>query len=77
MIRSRYFDESVSRETFDNILKYHGKLLSENTKMALISKSSEEIAFQRHYEDSAQVIEYIEKQIVHYLMLEVEQVYLA
>ena len=61
MIRSNYFDKSVSRETLSKISKYNEFLLENNKKMALISKNTEKIAVERHYEDSAQIIRYLDK----------------
>ena len=61
MIRSNYFENSVSRETLVKISKYHSFLLENNRKMSLISKNSEEIAIDRHYVDSAQLIKYLDK----------------
>ena len=61
MIRSNYFENSVSRETLVKISKYHSFLIENNRKMSLISKNSEEIAIDRHYVDSAQLIKYLDK----------------
>ena len=61
MIRSSYFEKSVSRETLLKLTKYHEFLLEYNQKMSLISKKSEEIAVKRHYEDCAQLIKYLDK----------------
>ena len=61
MIRSSYFENSVSRETLLKLTKYHEFLLEYNKKMSLISKKSEEIAVKRHYEDCAQLIKYLDK----------------
>ena len=61
MIRSKYFEDSVSRETLEKINTYHEHLLRENSKMSLISKSSEHIAVDRHYVDCAQLVKYLEK----------------
>ena len=36
MIRSNYFEKSVSRETLVKISKYHGFLIENNRKMSLI-----------------------------------------
>ena len=60
MIRSIYFENSVSRETFQKINKYHEFLIENNQKLSLISKKSEEIAVKRHYEDCAQIIKYLD-----------------
>jgi len=61
MIRSNNFEKSVSRETLYKISKYNDFLLENNKKMALISKNTEKIAVERHYEDSAQIIRYLDK----------------
>ena len=61
MIRSSYFEKSVSRETLLKLTKYHEFLIENNQKMSLISKKSEEIAVKRHYEDCAQLIKYLDK----------------
>ena len=61
MIRSDYFENSVSRETIDKISKYHEILIKSNKNMSLISKSTENEAISRHYVDSAQIIKYIDK----------------
>ena len=61
MIRSSYFENSVSRETLLKLTKYHEFLIENNQKMSLISKKSEEIAVKRHYEDCAQLIKYLDK----------------
>ncbi|EMH80723.1 16S rRNA methyltransferase [alpha proteobacterium HIMB114] len=61
MIRSNYFDKSVSRETLGKISKYHEFLLENNQKLSLISKSTEKEAIERHYADCAQIIKYFDK----------------
>ena len=61
MIRSSYFEKSVSRETLLNLTKYHEFLIENNKKISLISKNTEKIAVKRHYEDCAQLIKYIDK----------------
>ena len=61
MIRSNYFDKSVSRETLGKISKYHEFLLKSNQKLSLISKSTEKEAIERHYVDYAQIIKYFDK----------------
>lgn len=62
MIRSKYLDSFVSRETSRKLDQYHQFLMNNNQKMSLISKSTEREAYIRHYEDSAQIIEYISNQ---------------
>ena len=61
MIRSNYFENSVSRETLVKISKYHEFLLKSNQKLSLISKSTEKEAIERHYVDCAQIIKYFDK----------------
>ena len=61
MIRSSYFEKSVSRETLLKLNKYHEFLIENNNKISLISKNTEKIAVKRHYEDCAQLIKYIDK----------------
>ena len=61
MIRSSYFEKSVSRETLLKLNKFHELLIENNKKMSLISKKTEEIAVERHYEDCAQLIKYLKK----------------
>ena len=61
MIRNKYLESIVSRETYKNLLKYREFLLDYNRKINLISKSSEEIVMNRHFEDSAQLMKFIDK----------------
>jgi len=61
MIRNKYLESIVSRETYKNLLKYREFLLEYNRKINLISKSSEEIVMNRHFEDSAQLMKFIDK----------------
>ena len=61
MIRNKYLESIVSRETYKNLLKYREFLLDYNRKINLISKSSEEIVMKRHFEDSAQLMKFIDK----------------
>ena len=61
MIRSKYLENIVSRETMEKIAKYHDILLENNAKMSIISKNSEKIAVERHYEDSAQLYLYLDR----------------
>ena len=62
MIRSKYLDSFVSRETSRKLDQYHQYLMNNNQRMSLISKSTEQEAYIRHYEDSAQIIAHINKQ---------------
>jgi len=61
MIRSKYLENIVSRETMEKIAKYHDILLENNAKMSIISKNTEKIAVERHYEDSAQLYLYLDR----------------
>ena len=61
MIRNSYIETIVSRETFKNIIKYSEFLIDYNKKLNLISKSTEKIIMNRHFDDSAQLIKFIDK----------------
>jgi 16S rRNA (guanine527-N7)-methyltransferase len=60
MIRTRYLDSIVSRETLKKIKKYCEFLIKYNKNINLISKSTEPIIMSRHIEDSAQLLKYID-----------------
>ena len=51
----------VSRETIESLNIYEALLLENNKKLNLISKSTENIIKTRHILDSAQVIDFIDK----------------
>ena len=51
----------VSRETISSLNIYEGMLLENNRKFNLISKSTENILKTRHILDSAQAIDFINK----------------
>ena len=51
----------VSRETIDSLNVYENLLIDNNRKLNLISKSTENILKTRHILDSAQVIDFINK----------------
>jgi len=51
----------VSRETIDSLNIYENLLIENNRKLSLISKSTENILKTRHILDSAQVIDFIDK----------------
>ena len=51
----------VSRETIDSLNVYENLLIENNRKLNLISKSTENILKTRHILDSAQVIDFINK----------------
>ena len=61
MIRNPYLNSIVSRETLKKINNYCDFLIKYNQKLNLISKSSEINIMNRHIEDSAQLIKYIDK----------------
>ena len=61
MIRNSYIETIVSRETFKNIIKYSEFLIDYNKKLNLISKSTEKLIMNRHFDDSAQLIKFINK----------------
>ena len=52
---------SVSRETFPDLEEFRFLLLKKNKEINLISQSSEEISRERHIIDSAQIIDFIDK----------------
>ena len=53
----------VSRETISSLNIYEALLLENNAKFNLISKSNENIIKKRHILDSAQVIDFVDKNI--------------
>ena len=61
MIKTKYLDSIVSRETYIKLNKYSDFLIEYNKKINLISKSSEELIMSRHIEDSAQIMRFIDK----------------
>ncbi|MDC2974033.1 class I SAM-dependent methyltransferase [Candidatus Pelagibacter sp.] len=52
---------NVSRGTSEELLSYSKEIILKNKSINLISKSSEKIINTRHIEDSAQIIEFIDK----------------
>ena len=52
---------NVSRETLKELEDYSKAIISRNKRINLISKSTENIIKQRHIEDSAQIIDFIDK----------------
>ena len=56
--------QNVSRETLEELNKYTLLILERNKKINLISTSTEKSINKRHIEDSAQVIEFIDKKDV-------------
>ncbi len=61
MIKTKYLDSIVSRETYNKLNKYCDFLIEYNKKINLISRSSEELIMSRHIEDSAQIMRFIDK----------------
>ena len=59
--KSKYGFHGVSRETFDDLNKYILSILEKNKEINLIGSSTEKSINTRHIEDSAQIIEFIEK----------------
>ena len=53
--------KNVSRETLEDLNQYSLSILERNKKINLISSSTEKTINKRHIEDSAQVIEFIDK----------------
>ena len=52
---------NVSRETLSELEAYSNAIISRNKSINLISKSTEKIINNRHIEDSAQTIDFIDK----------------
>ena len=52
---------NVSRETLEELEDYSKAIISRNKRINLISKSTENSIKQRHIEDSAQIIDFIDK----------------
>ncbi len=52
---------NVSRETFKDFEEFRSLIISRNKKINLISKSTEEKAKERHIIDSAQIVDFIDK----------------
>ena len=52
---------NVSRETFEDFEEYSSLILSKNKKINLIGRDTEKIVRNRHIIDSAQIIDFIDK----------------
>ena len=52
---------NVSRETLDELDEYSNEIIKRNKNINLISKSSENVIKSRHIKDSAQAIDFIDK----------------
>ena len=59
--KNKILNLNVSRETFVELEKYKNSIISRNKSINLISKNSEKSINQRHIFDSAQTIEFIDK----------------
>ena len=59
--KSKYGFHGVSRETLDDLNKYILSILEKNKEINLIGSSTEKSINTRHIEDSAQIIDFIEK----------------
>ena len=58
---SKFIAQYVSRETLDELNKYSLSILKKNKEINLISTSTEKSIKSRHIEDSAQIIDFIDK----------------
>ena len=58
---TKFHTLNVSRETFKDLKEYSSSIISKNKEINLISESSEKSINTRHIEDSAQTIEFIDK----------------
>ena len=58
---SKFIAQYVSRETIDELNKYSLSILKKNKHINLISRSTEKSIKSRHIEDSAQIIDFIDK----------------
>ena len=54
---------SVSRETIEKLKIYHKFLIEKNKTLNLISKNTEKSIFSRHFKDSAQIYDLIDKKL--------------
>ena len=63
-ISTKYASSShVSRETINDLIIYERLLLDNNKKLNLIAKSTEKDIWNRHFLDSIQVIDFIDKDV--------------
>ena len=58
---SKFIAQYVSRETLDDLNKYSLSILKKNKEINLISTSTEKSIKSRHIEDSAQIIDFVDK----------------
>ena len=54
---------NVSRETIEKLKIYHKLLIEKNKKLNLISKNTEKSIFSRHFKDSAQIYDLLDKKL--------------
>ena len=59
--KSKYGFQNVSRETLDELNEYILSILKKNKEINLIGSSTEKSINTRHIEDSAQIIDFIDK----------------
>ena len=57
----KIISSNVSRETLEELKAYKNSIIEKNRTINLISKSTEKAIKQRHIEDSAQTIDFIDK----------------
>ena len=62
---SKFSIQNVSRETLDELKKYSLSILKKNREINLISSSTEKSINTRHIYDSAQIIDFIDKNSVN------------
>ena len=58
---TKFIPQYVSRETLDELNKYILSILKKNKEINLISTSTEKSIKSRHIEDSAQIIDFVDK----------------
>lgn len=54
---------NVSRETIEKLKIYHKFLIEKNKTLNLISKNTEKFIFSRHFKDSAQIYDLLDKKL--------------
>ena len=59
--KSKILNSNVSRETLIELQSFSNEIISRNQNINLISKNSEKLIKSRHIEDSAQTIDFIDK----------------
>ena len=57
----KFISSNVSRETLEELKDYTNSIIEKNRTINLISKSTEKAIKNRHIEDSAQTIDFIDK----------------